>query len=224
MQQMKRPAEQKIRMIDFRNISAELLQRGFTEDQKKAEQGAMHERMPVASFTRKFSAFSLKVGASQEAADVLDARREGLGDDWMTVSLYAKCSASSDRTVVQFAMLFPHKGHYVEHLQTDLKIYHADLVPYPDAGLLIQNCLALESCIARLKGDVAFAQAIDARVAFDRIAEGFNRIDNGNTLKEYVGRCISSTMQALKQKFDYEFARILGDQLVGQALSQVADR
>jgi hypothetical protein len=221
---MKKPSTQKTTIRDFHRFSSDLLMRGFVEEPEKVEQGVMHDKMRVASFKREFSDFMLRIGASQEAADIMAASERGLGREDMGASLWAKCATYSNSSVGEFVRMFSHKSHYVESGGRDTMVYHADLVPFPDASVLIDSCLKLGSAVAKIKNDVEFSAAIDAKEVEEKIGEAQKRVRADNSLAAYLGNYLRPMFESFRKKIDYEFARVLHDPDVLQALNQVADK
>jgi hypothetical protein len=220
---MKRPATQKITIGEFKMIVANLQTRGFVEEPKKVEQGAMHDKMVVASYKRELSDFVLSIGASQEAADVVAARQSNLAIDDMGASLWAKCAALSNRSVAEFANAISYKSHYVDTSRSPM-FYHADLVPFPDPSLLIDSCLKLASAIAKIRNDSEFAAAVDAKEVREKMAAAQKQVRPDNGFTAYLGNYLGPLFDSLKKKIDYEYSRIMQDPLVMQGLSQVADK
>jgi hypothetical protein len=220
---LKKPATEKITIGEFRKISENLQMRGFVEEPKRAEQGAMHDKMVVSSYRRELSDFVLRVGASQEAADVIAVSGRNLAIDEMSASLWARCAVLSNRSIVEFAAAAAHKSHYVESSKTPM-IYHADLVPYPDPSLIIDSCLRLASAIAKVRSDGEFAAAIDAKEVHEKISEARGRVRLDNSFGNYLDNYLGPLFDSLKKKMDYEYSRIMQDPQIVQALSQVADR
>ncbi|HSB47426.1 MAG TPA: hypothetical protein VLD37_05410 [Candidatus Bilamarchaeum sp.] len=221
---MKKPATQKTTVGEFRRLGADLLNRGFVEEPAKAEGGVMHDMMRVGAFTREFSNFTITVGASQEAADVIQMREQNRGRDGMGASLWAKCATPANRSVGELARMFARKSHYVSDASRSGGIYHADLVPFPDPSVLIDSCLKLGDAVARIKGDMEFASGIDAKEVHDVMVAAKGQVGGDNSYAAYLANYMVPLLDSLRKKMDYEFARIMNDAGVHQALAQVADK
>ncbi|MEW6721648.1 MAG: hypothetical protein AB1324_00130 [Candidatus Micrarchaeota archaeon] len=220
-----RSAANKIGANEFQKLAQDLERRGFKREEKSDEQPMMYGAMSVASYKLELSGLELHVGGGREATDLLDAVRRQAVLEGGPVVLWARCSAPCDPKLAAFADIARHKLHLVRMgSRAGSATYEADLIPYPDAGLLISGSLRVHEAVARLGRDAEFASAVDAREAHRELMGTAGRIKEGNVHRKYVGDYLAGLLDALRNKFDYEFRRVLADPAINEALGQIADK
>lgn len=221
------PAEMAMERRQYQELCSGLRARGFQEKAGGAEEKVRMGAGSVSLFSKSFTGFDISYRAREDfGAHIreITERRMSPSDVPLTLGVRFECEGGG--SISMLVRAFPAKSHRSTAIGGSRwgTLYAADIVPDPDSGIMIKNCIALSDQMERLRKDAGYGRGLDAREVHEALHSALEGIPGGNSLKAEVSAGLSGYVQGWLGVYEHELKRMRMDQGAAAAMYLVADR
>ncbi len=221
------PAEIALERRQYQELCSGLRNRGFQERAGGAEEKVRMGAGSVSVFSKSFTGFDIIYRAREDfGAHIRDIteRRMNPSEIPLTVGVRFECEGGGSLSMLVRA--HTSKSHRSSAMGGGRwsQLYAADLVPDPDSGIIIRNCISLSEQAERLRKDAGFGRGLDSREVYEALHSAMEGIPAGNSLKAEVVSGLAGYVQGWLGVYEFELQRMRNDRGALAAMALIADR